>query len=896
LNINKNVNIPVVLFEELSVKKLLLVFEEGNEIVFIIKYDGKFVGGITQGDFKRALKNGIINVLEIINTKMHYIIMDDRTNESYARNEAEKIFIKYTSINNIPVVDKEAKLCFQYEREKNSKENKIKNCINMVDDNLVFEAFFKCYKTGTIIITGASQEILNQVKKLFENKCKQILKEKSKNINIFIRSLSECNLLGQESIVISITYFGKAYLELDSVHCKAKIIPLESLISYRDYNQIYKFSQKSLLTWIELFGYEKMIISEYNPYTFYIKSMLEKCKLDVKFLQDNNFKELEIKNDETEIFLSSGNGKYLEEMSLGRFIRIVNLIEDYYNISGSPLLASNCVNAFSNILKSIEKQGIKILYYKVYNNLDLQLQLTLNGNIKVKILDSSKVSLYNAGGGIKDSRNNIYGTKVQAIDFIVECIQYSIDNLVYHKLKKLCKNVYKFNIRKLKYENTCCNLIQNRMNYAREEKNMFPENFVEDIYEDNNYPIQDLLNDILGCKVIEVSKYYIKYQSNYSSVYFNTDIYGNRITTDIPENYNNSIFLLGNCMMSGYAVSDSETLASHLQRNLNQRKLSYRVVNLGIDSGYSQYIYQKIGEYNILDDDIIIMIFPWTDSNDLYTLSVDYEKIFSASKGKRFYWDFITHCNSKAYKLIADDILEKIKLKINIKPEKIIFKLDSNMENEIGEYIDKVKREVRRCYKYKNICTTDSVKSGAIVMNCNPFTYGHKYLIETASRHVDILYIFVVEENKFIFSFEERFKMVQSGVENFSNVIVIPAGRFMISTLTFPGYFIKESSTKKYYDSFLDLKIFAKYIAPGFGISVRFVGTEPSDEVTAQYNRDMHIILNSSGINVIEIPRKKINDEVISASFVRQFMKNGEWEKIRKIVPETTYMVLKNKL
>jgi len=70
LNINKNVNIPVVLFEELSVKRLLSVFEEENEIVFIIKYDGKFVGGITQGDFKRALKNGIINVLEIINTKL----------------------------------------------------------------------------------------------------------------------------------------------------------------------------------------------------------------------------------------------------------------------------------------------------------------------------------------------------------------------------------------------------------------------------------------------------------------------------------------------------------------------------------------------------------------------------------------------------------------------------------------------------------------------------------------------------------------------------------------------------------------------------------------------------------------------------------------------------------
>ena len=33
---------------------------------------------------------------------------------------------------------------------------------------------------------------------------------------------------------------------------------------------------------------------------------------------------------------------------------------------------------------------------------------------------------------------------------------------------------------------------------------------------------------------------------------------------------------------------------------------------------------------------------------------------------------------------------------------------------------------------------------GAIVMNCNPFTMGHRYLIETAASQVDRLYVFVL--------------------------------------------------------------------------------------------------------------------------------------------------------
>ncbi|MBQ9442198.1 MAG: [Selenomonadaceae bacterium] len=78
-------------------------------------------------------------------------------------------------------------------------------------------------------------------------------------------------------------------------------------------------------------------------------------------------------------------------------------------------------------------------------------------------------------------------------------------------------------------------------------------------------------------------------------------------------------------------------------------------------------------------------------------------------------------------------------------------------------------------------------------MNCNPFTLGHEYLIEYASKKVKKLYIFVVEEDKSEFKFADRFELVKRGVKKFSNVEVLPSGKFIISQQTFSGYFNKEN-------------------------------------------------------------------------------------------------------
>ena len=128
-------------------------------------------------------------------------------------------------------------------------------------------------------------------------------------------------------------------------------------------------------------------------------------------------------------------------------------------------------------------------------------------------------------------------------------------------------------------------------------------------------------------------------------------------------------------------------------------------------------------------------------------------------------------------------------------------------------------------------------------MNCNPFTLGHQYLAEYAAARVAKLYIFVVEEDKSEFPFADRIELVKQGVKHISNVEVLPSGKFIISQQTFSGYFNKAGLQDVAVDSSEDVEIFGREIAPTLGITVRFAGEEPKDNVTRQYNETMKEIL-----------------------------------------------------
>ncbi|MEF3317127.1 [citrate (pro-3S)-lyase] ligase [Peptoniphilus grossensis] len=137
----------------------------------------------------------------------------------------------------------------------------------------------------------------------------------------------------------------------------------------------------------------------------------------------------------------------------------------------------------------------------------------------------------------------------------------------------------------------------------------------------------------------------------------------------------------------------------------------------------------------------------------------------------------------------------------------------------------------------------DDRESGAIVINANPMTKGHLYLIETAKKMTDLLHIFLVEEDGSTFPYEFRYKIVAEEVSKLDNVILHRGNDYIISKNTFPTYFYKDEKTVLKAYSELDTKIFGNYFAKALNIKKRFVGTEYKDVVTKNYNDTMKKIL-----------------------------------------------------
>lgn len=180
--------------------------------------------------------------------------------------------------------------------------------------------------------------------------------------------------------------------------------------------------------------------------------------------------------------------------------------------------------------------------------------------------------------------------------------------------------------------------------------------------------------------------------------------------------------------------------------------------------------------------------------------------------------------------------------------------------------------------------TTTTPRRGVVVMNCNPFTLGHRYLIEQAAKQVERLFVMVVREDCSLFAYAERKAMVEQGVAHLKNVTVIDGSEYAISQATFPTYFLKRLDDAADTQMLLDLDLFRRHIAPALGATVRFVGTEPTDRLTRRYNQLMHEVL----ADVRETARLEKKGNAVSASRVRKAMEQGDMSTIRQLVPPTT--------
>lgn len=179
-------------------------------------------------------------------------------------------------------------------------------------------------------------------------------------------------------------------------------------------------------------------------------------------------------------------------------------------------------------------------------------------------------------------------------------------------------------------------------------------------------------------------------------------------------------------------------------------------------------------------------------------------------------------------------------------------------------------------------------KIAAIVMNANPFTLGHLYLVEKALAKSDVLHLFIVSEDSSLVPFKIRKRLIIEGTAHLNGILYHDSGPYIISNATFPSYFQKDISAVIESHARLDLAIFIK-IAKSIGITQRYVGEEPYSHVTGIYNQIMSAELPRAGIDCTVVPRLQQNGITVSASTVRQAIKENNIKLLHTLVPDSTF-------
>ena len=366
----------------------------------------------------------------------------------------------------------------------------------------------------------------------------------------------------------------------------------------------------------------------------------------------------------------------------------------------------------------------------------------------------------------------------------------------------------------------------------------------------------------------------------------------------------NTVYLFGSSVAYSFGCEESHTVSSFLETQINNPNIT--VVNRGVRGGNLANSVLAILDTQICQGDLVILYsFKPISKDDKIELLKNFNYLDLINIFKRphnygdVFFDSLSHLTPAGNKIVANLIAEKIQHIVYNKKSKIEI-ASSDIEKNIFNKFILGRNQAALFYIDKSFpAYIEFLKSeykpgnnGFAAMNCNPFTLGHKHLISKASETVDNLYVFVLEEDKSAFPFKQRFEMVKQGVKDIKNVIVVPTGKFVISSMTFPDYFSKEDGFNPSMNVAYDFEIFVNYISPVLEIRSRFIGTEPFCKTTRTQHEIMKRTLPQEGLSVIEIDRMENEFGPISAKKVRELIKNKDFKKFDLFLPKTTIGLL----
>lgn len=358
-----------------------------------------------------------------------------------------------------------------------------------------------------------------------------------------------------------------------------------------------------------------------------------------------------------------------------------------------------------------------------------------------------------------------------------------------------------------------------------------------------------------------------------------------RLTCWNNETFINEVHFFGPCITFGLFSTDRFTIESILQKKMNDNGLRYNINNYGVPDGgdlINDILYMLSTQMR--ENDYVIWINRFNDNLKQILAShnirvIDLSQAFYGQHN--FFVNDTIHTTEKGNKIIAEYIFKNInfnKSDINYKtvaPTSFKF---VKIDNRYEQYL--ISEKVSGFHSY-----------GSIVINANPFTFGHKYLIDKALETVDFLYVFLVENSSKSMPFYERYIIAKEAIGENKRVKLLSAGDFFASEQSFNAYFWGEND----FDAYKHVEYFLRIVAPILNITYRFFGTEPNNMICRKFNEYCMDELPKNGVNVIQIQRKCNHGNSISASKVRELLGKGELDMYNELISPWATMFLIHK-
>lgn len=651
---NKNTDIYTIDILNDTVDKLMKKFIAGASIVFVIRGSGQLLGAVTEGDMYRFF-NGkkTIQLQELFNKNIKCIIYKDN---KQLYNDAKVIFNSNGKIHNIPVIDEAGKILFQIDRfrENINKTNIFKDILAAAENSSI-EYFLNSCSNDKVIITGTDCSILHEIERfLYKNYSKLILEM---NISINIIENIDDNCMNDNKVrIISLSRLGFMYLR-NIKNIKADIITSHELVFYSELKIINTFDNKIVNNFMNIFKVNAIGFYYLNKAIFSFIEELKKYDIKIVFLTEEIINKKYIIDStisSMDIFLISGNSdEYIEKISIKDFLSLIKYMRRYMQLKGIYLTYNDFMQLSVNHIKDLHNLGFEGFLQKVDSLWEEEFHNNIRNKSDLDIITKYQ-DIIPGKRYIIDKNNFSKQTSGNLSIFVKEYfLIYICEKALLEIIQKKCKNLYlisgKFSTKNVTYN------WRNRDNYLI-NKDSFPNNFPNDICGGDESYLIKVIKDRAKCQEIKINDSYYKYSSNYHSQFFNTDLYGNRIVTNVPIEYIGTIWLLGRCFFSGYAIEDEYTVASQIQKYINLSGYKYRVINLSCDGGDLE-LYNKLLERNIvLNDIVIIQSKSYLNVKAKNIVYIDDDELDNYFKGKVWFWDIRSHMGYAGYEFMAKKI------------------------------------------------------------------------------------------------------------------------------------------------------------------------------------------------------------------------------------------------